>query len=44
MTRYDENQPYYGPPPDSDSDESYEGFYFGDDVSLVFLLAFLNFC
>ncbi|KAL5288688.1 ASZ1 family protein [Megaselia abdita] len=30
MAIYDD-KPYYGPPPDSDSDESYEGFYFGDD-------------
>lgn len=34
MRNHDE--PYYGPPPDSDSDESYEGFYFGDDVSIWF--------
>lgn len=31
-----DREPYYGPPPDSDSDESYEGFYFGDDVSLIY--------
>lgn len=34
----------YGPPPDSDSDSSYDGFYFSDKVSFEFveLVEFVN--